>query len=168
MTHHIHSRNNTQELSLLIVDDEEDFVTTMEKRLTRRGITCNTALTGAEAVERIRSRNFDAVLLDMKLPDMDGNTVLREIMSIRPDIRVLILTGHASVLAGEEGMTHGAADYLLKPVEFESLLQKIFPGHEKTARGSPQSCTLRSAGIDQVIRTTTNQFSNTSGGLRKK
>lgn len=119
--------------SLLIVDDEEDFVATMLKRLRRRRVACQAAHTGNEAIESVRTQDFDAVLLDMRLPDMDGNTVLREIKRIKPEIRVLILTGHASVVTGEKSLAAGAADYLLKPVELETLIAKLRVGHDSTS-----------------------------------
>lgn len=111
--------------SVLVVDDEKDFVQTLIKRLHRRGVTCEGVFTGEEAVEKIKERKFDIVLLDMKLPGMDGNNTLIEIKKIRADTQVIILTGHASANEGLEGMKNGAIDYLMKPVEFESLYEKL-------------------------------------------
>jgi len=111
--------------SVLVVDDEQEFIHTLLKRLARRGLECEGVLSGEEAVSRIRSRDFDVVLLDMKLPGMDGNSTLVQIKTIKPDLRVIILTGHASVNEGIEGMKNGAVDYLMKPVEFESLFEKL-------------------------------------------
>lgn len=129
--------NHMQYPNLLIVDDEKEFVATMLKRLQRRGISSQGAFTGAEALATMHRHDFDVVLLDMRLPDLDGNTVLREIKKMNPAIRVLILTGHASVKAGLEGLAEGASDYLLKPVEFETILEKLLAGNEKLSRGSP-------------------------------
>lgn len=111
--------------SVLIVDDEQEFIHTLLKRLKRRGLECEGVFSGEEAISKIRDREYDVVLLDMKLPDMDGNSTLVEIKTIRPDTRVIILTGHASVNEGIEGMKNGAVDYLMKPVEFESLFEKL-------------------------------------------
>ena len=110
---------------VLVVDDEKDFVHTLIKRLRRRGVVCEGVFTGEEAVEKIKERKFDIVLLDMKLPAMDGNHTLIEIKKIRADTQVIILTGHASAHEGLEGMKNGAMDYLMKPVEFESLYEKL-------------------------------------------
>jgi DNA-binding NtrC family response regulator len=118
--------------SVLVVDDEEEFIHTLLKRLRRRGLECEGVFSGEDAISRIRAREFDVVLLDMKLPDMDGNSTLVEIMTIRPDTRVIILTGHASVNEGIEGMKNGAVDYLMKPVEFESLFEKLLVAANKT------------------------------------
>lgn len=120
--------------SVLVVDDEQEFIHTLLKRLARRGLECEGVFSGEEAVSRIRSRDFDVVLLDMKLPGMDGNSTLVEIKSIKPDLRVIILTGHASVNEGLEGMKNGAADYLMKPVEFESLFEKLLLAAGKTGQ----------------------------------
>ncbi|MFH1019974.1 MAG: response regulator [Pseudomonadota bacterium] len=113
------------EFSILIVDDEEEFVATLVQRLRKRGWAGEGVLTGSAAIAMIAAHDFALVLLDMRLPDMDGGQVLREIKKIRPQSRVVILTGHASVSEGEEGLKNGAYDYLLKPVEFETLLEKL-------------------------------------------
>lgn len=110
---------------LLVVDDEQEFVSTLVKRLRRRGMVCATAFTGSEAIESVRREPFDMVLLDMKLPDIDGNEVLREIKKLRPQTQVVILTGHISARDGMESIGGGANDYLMKPVEFESLLESL-------------------------------------------
>lgn len=113
------------ELPILIVDDEEEFVSTLVQRLRRRGWSSEGVLTGTAAIAKATDSDFGVVLLDMRLPDMDGGQVLQEIKKIRPDSRVVILTGHASASEGEEGIRNGAFDYLIKPVEFETLLEKL-------------------------------------------
>jgi len=112
-------------MRVLVVDDEQEFVATLVKRLSRRGMVCATAFTGAEAIAVVRRESFDVVLLDMKLPDMDGNEVLREVKKLKPETQVVILTGHISARDGMEGIGDGANDYLMKPVEFESLLESL-------------------------------------------
>jgi DNA-binding response OmpR family regulator len=112
-------------MRVLVVDDEQEFVATLVKRLSRRGMVCSTAFTGAEAIEIVRGEVFDVVLLDMKLPDIDGNEVLREMKKLKPKTQVVILTGHISASDGMEGIGCGANDYLMKPVEFESLLESL-------------------------------------------
>ena len=113
------------ELPILVVDDEEEFVSTLVRRLGKRGWTGEGALSGGAALAKVAANNFAVILLDMRLPDMDGGQVLQEIKKIRPESRVIILTGHASASEGEEGLKNGAFDYLLKPVEFETLLEKL-------------------------------------------
>lgn len=113
------------ELPILIVDDEEEFVSTLVQRLRKRGWSSVGVLTGGAAIAKAADSDFGVVLLDMRLPDMDGGQVLQKIKKIRPDSRVVILTGHASANEGEEGIRNGAFDYLIKPVEFETLLEKL-------------------------------------------
>ena len=113
------------EFSVLVIDDEQEFVSTLVRRLHKRGWESEGVLTGGAAILRIAASDFSVVLLDMRLPDMDGSEVLREIMKISPQTRVIILTGHASASEGEEGIRNGAFDYLIKPVEFETLLEKL-------------------------------------------
>lgn len=113
------------EFSILVVDDEEEFVATLVQRLRKRGWASEGVLSGNAAITRVAANDFAVILLDMRLPDMDGGRVLQEIKKIRPQSRVVILTGHASASEGEEGIKNGAFDYLLKPVEFETLLEKL-------------------------------------------
>ncbi|MGC2061645.1 MAG: response regulator [Thermodesulfovibrionales bacterium] len=118
--------------SVLIVDDERDFVHTLLKRLKRRGLECEGVFSGEEAIEIVKSRKFNIVLLDMKLPGIDGNSTLVEIKKIQPQTEVIILTGHASANDGIVGMKNGAMDYLMKPVEFESLFEMLIKAVRKT------------------------------------
>ncbi|MEK6536824.1 MAG: response regulator [Actinomycetota bacterium] len=113
------------ELSVLVVDDEEDFVETLLKRLRRKGVECDGAYSGEGAKSKMMDREFDVVLLDMKLADEDGTEVLKELKSLSPETRFLILSGYASASAGRAGIGNGAVDYLIKPVEFETLYEKI-------------------------------------------
>lgn len=112
-------------LRLLLVDDEADFVESLTKRLRRRGVACDGAGCAAEALTKLAANRYDVVLLDMLLPDQNGNAVLRTIKAQWPATQVIILTGHASVEAGRESMSHGAAEYLMKPLEMETLFDKL-------------------------------------------
>ncbi|MBE0429154.1 MAG: response regulator [Thermoleophilia bacterium] len=113
------------QFSVLVVDDEVDFVETLLKRLRRRGVECDGVHCGRDAMEKITHHDFDVVLLDMKLPDGDGNDLLREIRKLGSRARVVILSGFASAQAGREGLGCGAFDYLIKPVEMETLYEKL-------------------------------------------
>ncbi len=114
---------------VLVVDDEQEFVNTLVKRLGKRGLDCEGVYTGSEALAVVRDHDFDVVLLDMKLPDSDGNEVLRAIKKIKPATQVVILTGHISARDGVEGFDDGASNYLMKPVEFESLFESLKLAH---------------------------------------
>jgi len=112
--------------SILIVDDEVDLLETLVNRLKRRHLHAEGVTSGEEALQALEVRPFDVVLLDIKMPGgMDGIEVLREVKKRRPFCEVILLTGHASVETSLEGLRLGAFDYLLKPVRFEELLEKL-------------------------------------------
>nr|WP_320016691.1 response regulator [uncultured Desulfobacter sp.] len=110
---------------LLIVDDEKGFVDVLTNRLSRRGIDVTKAYSGAEALRALRDARFDAMVLDLKMEDMDGIEVLKIVRKMAPDLPVILLTGHGSRTAAENGMTLGAFDYLTKPCELKELMEKI-------------------------------------------
>jgi DNA-binding response OmpR family regulator len=116
---------------VLIIDDEQEFVETLVKRLRRRNFFCEGVFSGTQGLAWLDEQECDVVLLDMRLPDMDGNEVLRRIKQKKPEVQVVILTGHASASAGLEGILAGAHDYLMKPVEFETLVEKLVAAHEE-------------------------------------
>ena len=112
-------------INVLLVDDEEAFRRTLGKRLGKRGIVVEEAGTGEEALEKLGSFAPDVILLDVKMPGMDGLTALHKIKDEDPLVEVVMLTGHASMEIAIRGMELGAFDYLMKPVEFEELLYKL-------------------------------------------
>ena len=136
--------------SVLVVDDEEDFLETLVNRLKKRKIDTYGAKSGEEALEIINSKTIDVVILDIKMPGgMDGIETLREIKRIQPLTEVLLLTGHASVETSIEGMKLGAFDYLLKPVKLEELLPKLLQAFEKK---DTQDQKIRSAKIKEALK----------------
>ncbi len=120
-------------IRLLVVDDEEQFVETLAERLTLRDYDVTTSLSGEDGIEKVKGYNFDVVILDVLMPGVDGIEVLREIKKIKPLTEVIMLTGHATVETGIEGMKLGAYDYLIKPCETEELVIKINRAHERKA-----------------------------------
>ena len=110
---------------ILIVDDAEDLVKTMVKRLNKRNIEATGVLSGEEALETIRKETFDIVVLDVKMPGITGIETLRELKKIDPGIEVILLTGHASVDVALDGMKLGAYEFLMKPCKIEELVEKI-------------------------------------------
>ncbi|SPD75837.1 Response regulator receiver domain protein (CheY-like) [uncultured Desulfobacterium sp.] len=112
-------------IRLLLVDDEEGYVNVLSKRMTKRRIEVTPALSGGEAIRILRKQDFDVVILDLKMEDMDGIEVLKIIKKMIPELPVVMLTGHGSEKAAREGLTHGAYDYLTKPCELDDLLKKI-------------------------------------------
>jgi DNA-binding NtrC family response regulator len=116
------------EPSILLVDDEASFVETMAKRLGKRNLTVNTALSGQEALDILGkggASKIDVVVLDVKMPGMDGLETLKAIKHKHPTVEVVMLTGHATVENAIEGMKGGAYDYLMKPCDLEQLLAKV-------------------------------------------
>jgi DNA-binding NtrC family response regulator len=116
---------------ILIVDDEEKFVSYLSKRLKMREYDVAVSLSGEDALEKVKEHDFDVVILDVLMPGIDGIEALREIKKVKPLIEVIMLTGHASVEAGVEGMRLGAYDYLMKPCEAEELISKINKAYER-------------------------------------
>ncbi len=131
---------------LLLVDDEEQFVETLSERLTMRDYDVTTSLTGEDAIEKIKNYNFDVVILDVRLPGIEGTEVLREIKNLKPLAEVIMLTGHGTVEMAIEGMKLGAFDFLMKPCETEDLTAKIDKAHDRKAE---QEDRIRAAKISQ-------------------
>ncbi len=113
------------EFHVLMVDDERDFVDTLVKRLGRRGVRADACYTGDEAIRLVHDNVYDTVFLDLKLGNERGEQVLLKLHDVRPDLPVILLTGHATVDSAVEAMKSGAFDYLLKPCDIEELMKKI-------------------------------------------
>jgi DNA-binding NtrC family response regulator len=116
------------EPSILVVDDEVQFVETLVKRLVKRGVKASSAFSGQEALDALAASGAtrtDVVVLDVKMPGMDGLETLAAIKEKHPLIEVIMLTGHATVESAIEGMKRGAFDYLMKPCDFDILMAKL-------------------------------------------
>jgi DNA-binding NtrC family response regulator len=116
---------------LLVVDDEARFVETLSKRLTARGFYVDGAPSGEQALALLESRPFDVVILDVRMPGMNGLDTLRAIRKLQPLVKVILLSGHASINSAVEGMRLGATDYLLKPADLDDLLARVEAAVEK-------------------------------------
>lgn len=112
-------------IKVLLVDDEEAFRSTLGKRLAKRGLEVEQAGSGEEALDMLARYKADVVLLDVKMPGMDGIATLHQIKGEWPLTEVVMLTGHANVEVAIRGMELGAFDYLMKPVELEELMYKL-------------------------------------------
>ncbi len=111
---------------VLLADDEVPFVKTMTKRLNKRGLHITPAFNGQEGLDKLgKDRGIEVVILDVKMPVMDGIEALREIKQRYPLVEVIMLTGHATVETGIEGMKLGAFDYLMKPCDMDLLFSKV-------------------------------------------
>jgi DNA-binding NtrC family response regulator len=103
----------------------------MSERLTARGVTVTTATSAAEALEQIEANLFDAVILDLKMPGMDGIEAMKRMKAKRPELQIILLTGHATVEKGVEAIQLGAMDFVEKPADLESLGEKIKQAKQK-------------------------------------
>lgn len=117
---------------ILLVDDEEDFLKTLSDRLEIRGLKVNTASSGEDAVSKVEKQEFDAIILDLSMPGIDGIETIERIKAISPSAEIIMLTGHGSIESGIKAMKTGAGDFLQKPVEMKTLLEKI--GEAKNRR----------------------------------
>ena len=112
-------------VKILIVDDEKDFVEMFSLRLTRQGEKVSTAYSGQEALDLLEKTAIDVVILDIRMPGMDGIETLKKIKAAHPLVEVILLTGHGSTETAVEGMKEGAFDYLMKPADFEDISKKL-------------------------------------------
>ena len=122
-------------LRVLLVDDEVGFTDVLAKRLRRRGLAVEVAQSGAEGLRLLRESDFDAAVCDLKMVDMDGIEVLKVFRKMVPAMPVIMLTGHGSEEAAQDGMQAGAADYLLKPCDIDELLAKLAAAVAKAKAG---------------------------------
>ena len=120
-----------EKLRLMLVDDEERFLSTTQKLLSRKGYDIYTATSGAEALENLRAHNIHVVILDVKMPGMDGIETLKAIKRTYPLVEVIMLTGHATVESAVDGLKSGATDYLMKPTDVQDLIVKAEEAFEK-------------------------------------
>jgi len=136
---------------VLLVDDEKPFVETMIKRLNKRDLEITAAFDGEQALQKLEEdKGIEVVILDIKMPGMDGMEALRHIKSKHPLVEVIMLTGHATVETGIEGMKIGAFDYLMKPCDTTELVAKVAEAaarkrkhEEKIIEARLKSITLR-------------------------
>lgn len=111
--------------SVLLVDDEEEFTRILSERIESRGAHVDTAANGIEALDKAKSRQYDAIILDLAMPKLNGLETLKCLLELNPNLQVILLTGHATVQTGVEAMKLGAVDLLEKPTEIQKLMESI-------------------------------------------
>lgn len=116
---------------ILLIDDEEDFLTVMSDRMKARNMQVSTASSAKAGLEKAASGNYDAVILDLMMPEMDGIEALKILKEKNPDLAVILLTGHATIKQGVEAMKLGALDLLEKPADINALTDKIHAAQAK-------------------------------------
>jgi len=117
--------------SVLLVDDELEFRETLEKRLKKRKLTVSGVRSGEEAIRVLQEAPVDVVVLDVKMPGMDGIETLSRIKKLCPLVEVIMLTGHANMEVAIQGMELGAFDYLMKPMDIDELVYKLQDAYKK-------------------------------------
>jgi DNA-binding NtrC family response regulator len=119
------------DFSVLFVDDEVDFLDTLLKRMKKRRVNVSGVKSGEEALEWLSGNSADVVVLDVRMPGMDGIETLKEIKKLSPLVEIIMLTGHANLEVAREGMELGAFDYLMKPIDIDELLYKVQDAYQK-------------------------------------
>jgi len=114
-----------------LIDDEQDFLEIMSERMRNRDIDVTTASSAREALALAEEGAYDAIVLDLQMPEMDGLQTLEKLKAINPDLQVILLTGHATVEKGVQAMKLGATDVLEKPADIQVLTEKIRKAHAK-------------------------------------
>nr|WP_321398392.1 response regulator [uncultured Desulfobacter sp.] len=110
---------------VLIIDDEQDFTQALAERMTNRGMDVSTSSSAIEGLQSVEEKSFDVVVLDLQMPEMDGIETLKILKKKKPELQVILLTGHATVEKGIEAMKLGAMDLLEKPADLTTLTEKI-------------------------------------------
>ncbi len=118
-------RNRAANYRVLLIDDEEAFLSSMRKVLARRGFDVLTAGNGEAGLALLEAHDVDVAIVDLKMPGLNGLEVLKRIKAIKPSVEVILLTGHGDVASAIQGMPHGAFDYLLKPYDPDELTLRI-------------------------------------------
>ncbi|EPR37448.1 response regulator receiver protein [Desulfovibrio sp. X2] len=135
-----------KKIKLLLVDDEENFVRTLAERLQIRDLGSNVALSGEEALAFLDKEPPDVIVLDLRMPGIDGMEVLRRVKRDRPNIQVIILTGHGTDKDKEEATRIGAFEYHKKPVDIDALVFSIKNAYRKRMEDMMVAATFAQAG----------------------
>ncbi len=138
-----------EKMKLLLVDDEIRYLETTQKLIERKGYEVWTAPSGEKALQTMAAHNIHVVILDVKMPGMDGNETLKQIKELYPLTEVIMLTGHATVDSAIDGLKSGAWDYLMKPADIEDIIEKAELAFQKRMN---QEEKIRSAQAKQYMK----------------
>lgn len=134
---------------VLLIDDEVEFIETLAERLSDRGFKVQTATSGQAGISKAESTNFDAVVLDLAMPGMDGIATLKRLREIRPSIQVMLLSGQATIKAAVDATQLGAVDILEKPMDIQTLVEKINEASERHFAAEEKQAEDQAAAIAQ-------------------
>jgi DNA-binding NtrC family response regulator len=123
-----------EKMKLMLVDDEERYLLTTAKLMEKKGIHVVTAQSGEQALELLKIHDIHVVILDIKMPGMDGFKTLRAIKTLYPPVEVIFFTGHATMDSAIEGLQFGAVDYIMKPADIDDIVNKAYEAFEKRLR----------------------------------
>lgn len=135
---------------VLLVDDEEDFIAALTERLEIRDLQVDAVSSGEDAIARVNTHRYDAIILDLSMPGLDGIQTLTEMKRTHPEVQVILLTGRATIEKGVEAMKLGAMDFLEKPAKIDVLIQKI---QECRDRGLDDLEKRTGNIIDEIVKT---------------
>jgi DNA-binding response OmpR family regulator len=141
-----------KDIKVLLVDDEQKFVEALSERLQMRDMENETVYDGEEALSFVDDKEPDVMVLDLKMPGIDGMEVLRRVKKKFPGIQVIILTGHGTDRDEEESRRIGVYDYLKKPVDIEVLVSRIKAAHLNKIEGSMAAAAFAEAGEYETAR----------------
>ena len=117
--------------TVLIVDDETDFSTVIAERLRTRGFETDTADSGPAGIQKIQEKAYDAIVMDLAMPGMDGIETMKRMLAIDANLQIIILTGQGSIRKGVQAVKEGAVDFLEKPADIDALTGKITEAQTK-------------------------------------
>jgi len=161
-----------KDFKVLLVDDEQEFIETLSERLKMRDLDAKLALDGEQALDAVRDEEPDVMLLDLKMPGMDGMEVLRQIKKAYPNVQVVMLTGHGSEKDEEQALRLGAYAYLQKPVDLEHLVTTLRDAFKnKVVRkvdATMMAATFAEAGEVETARQIMDQEEDPLGTKKKK
>lgn len=123
-----------EKMKIMLVDDEVRYLETTRRLIEKKGYVAITAQSGEEALEKLKKQIVHVVVLDVKMPGMDGNETLKAIKRLYPLVEVIMLTGHATVDSAIDGLKSGAGDYLMKPADVEDIIETSLEAFEKRQR----------------------------------
>jgi len=126
--------NDEPSIRVLLIDDEETLLEYMSKRLLKKGFTVKCSFSGEEALEAAKQEHFDVAVVDLKMPGMDGVETQKGLHKIQPFLQCIVLTGHGSIDSALESGQQDAFRYLLKPIDYDSLVTSIKEAHEKKVK----------------------------------
>jgi two-component system OmpR family response regulator len=112
-------------IKVLLVDDEKEFTSILSERMKSRGLTVDIANTGPVAIKKVKEKSYDAIILDLAMPEMDGIEAMKHLLQENPDLQVIFLTGHATLEKGIEAVKLGAVEFMEKPVDINKLIDKV-------------------------------------------